>query len=147
MGDDYVCDAKKRYQLKFGKIFERESIHRIPKISLPAKYEIVISSCDARVGRALFLFNDDSNEDNENADNHGASTPREGNDGMVVVALDSSSLVTPRPSVGKKKAKLMEFSDCHCHAAFLGNKTTANNKGNAATTTKVLEFDNLVTTH
>ena len=76
--DDYIYDAKKRYQLKFGKIFKHESVHRILKKSLP-KYEIVISSCEARVGRALFLM---TNDDDVLLDKNHAN--EEGNEGSTL---------------------------------------------------------------
>ncbi len=54
-------------------------------------------------------------------------------------AFDLSSLVTPCPSVGKKKAKLMAFADC-CHAAcvLIGDKGQETSSNAAAK----VEFDN-----
>jgi hypothetical protein len=136
--EDYVCEAKKKYQIKFGKIFKHEAVHLILKKSLP-KYEIVISSCDARVGRALFFLNVDNRNDD---DSRGSAL--EGADSNIMMPagvalvddIRNSSLVTPRPTIGKKKAKLMEFVD-RCRAT--GHKTT--NKDILAATAKV-EFDN-----
>lgn len=143
--DDYICDAKKRYQLKFGKIFKHESVHRILKKSLP-KYEIVISSCEARVGRALFLMtNDDDVLDKNHAneeDNEGSTLEEEGINNIQQgnsKAVKDSSLVTPRPSVGKKKAKLMEFAE-RCRVA-----PAAKTMCNDAATNKV-EFYNAAKT-
>jgi hypothetical protein len=114
--DDYICDAKKR------KIFKHESVHRIQKKSLP-KYEIVmivISSCYARVGWAFFFMaNEDDVLDNANQDNGGSTLDKEKGGNNIRAnefhddqsAVVDSSLVTPRPSIGKKKAKVMDFAE------------------------------------
>ena len=144
--DDYICDAKKRYQLKFGKVFKHDSVHLILKKYLP-KYEIVVASCDARVCRALFLLNKDQEERERGGTQEGINANGEevedgSRDGVNKNhrredAFDSSSLVTPRPSVGKKKAKLMAFADRrHAALVLIGDKETSSNAA------AKVEFDN-----
>lgn len=60
--DDYVCNAKKKFRLKFGKHFKHEAVFTILKKSLP-KYEINVSTLDARVARALFFVDNYINQD------------------------------------------------------------------------------------
>jgi hypothetical protein len=93
-------------------------------------YEIVISNCDTRVGRALFLMmndNDGGNDADEDNRGEGRTTVKgdvnniRNGDSAVVDSL----LVTPRPSVGKKKAtRLMEFAECRHGALLPGHNTT-----------------------
>lgn len=144
--DDYVCDAKKRYQLKFGKVFRHESVHLILKKYLP-KYEIVVASCDARVSRALFLLNNDQEQEGEEGTQEARSANEEvegSSNGIDKNQRDAfeSSLVTPRPSIGKKKAKLMSFADRRRTPLLIGHhKETSSNAAAAAAAAKV-EFDN-----
>jgi hypothetical protein len=146
--EDYICDAKKRYQLKFGKVFKHDSVHLILKKYLP-KYEIVVASCDARVCRALFLLNKDQEERERGGTQEGINANDEeledgSRDGVnknhrSEDAFDSSSLVTPRPSVGKKKAKLMAFADRrHAALVLIGDKGQETSSNAAAK----VEFDN-----
>jgi hypothetical protein len=105
--DDYVLAAKKQFQSKMLKVFKHEVVYNILKRKLP-KFELVISSVDARVARALFLLNNDAAVGVVRmGDTPGATSA--GN--VSVTALrDPISLITPRPSIGKRKAKLLEFA-------------------------------------
>lgn len=114
--DDYACDAKKKFQLKFGKQFKHDAVFAILKKSLP-KNEINVCSMDARVSRALFFV-----DRNKQERQHEGAMPT----GVVGASTASSSpdeesefcaqdnndfeLLTPRPTMGKKKAKLTEFN-------------------------------------
>ncbi len=118
--EDYVHEAKNQYRLCQGKVFKHEMVYSVLKKGLP-KFELVASSMDARVCRALFLL--DNNLDLVSAEQaRGDTTTRtpiarhafapvvEHNYAADAanyhhVDVCATSLITPRPSIGKKKAK------------------------------------------
>jgi hypothetical protein len=107
--DDYVLTAKKQFQSKVFKVFKHEVVYNILRRKLPKfKLGVVISSVDARVARALFLLDNDAVVGVFCMGN----TPDATSAGKVsVTALrDAISLITPRPSIGKRKAKSLEFA-------------------------------------
>jgi hypothetical protein len=133
---DYVTKAKDVFHLKTGKLFKHDMVYDLLKRGLP-KYEISTSTIDARVVRALFLMDsnidgrleeeEDGNEDPrttassyESGSNNlqaaasvgaGKSGVRADDDANMRI-VGASSLVTPRPTIGKKKAKqLMQHSN------------------------------------
>jgi hypothetical protein len=113
------------FQLKHGKTFKHDAVYSILKKALP-KYEIVLASCDARVACALFLLDADDIFKNgataacgvQNVSMIVGTTPgqqnsnaEEGSDNTLT-SVDNAScclLITPRPTVGKKRAKLAAF--------------------------------------
>ncbi|KAI2513515.1 No apical meristem-associated C-terminal domain [Fragilaria crotonensis] len=101
--DDYVNGAKRKFLVKFCKGFKHDLVYIVLKKSLP-KYEINISALDLRVRRALFFC------DNDNAV---PFVDGEGGDVAVVApaggAVPGIGMCTPRPSIGKKKAKANEY--------------------------------------
>ncbi len=118
--EDYNQEAKKQFQHRQGKIFKHELVYSILK-RLP-KFELVAANIDARVARALLLLDNDvavnqqrqqeGRGDNRKNNNH--STTRQvfallGNNRAAADNFndvpDSSLITTPRPSIGKKKAK------------------------------------------
>ena len=107
--------------------------------SLP-KYDIVISSCYARVGWALFFM---ANEDDV-LDNGGSTLDnKKGGDNIRAnefhddqSTVVDSSLVTPRPSIGKKKTKLMDFAEHH----HLATTSACNIATSTTDTMKKVEF-------
>jgi hypothetical protein len=107
---DYVLEAKKQFMFKMAKTFKHDDVYNILKCSL-AKYELVFSSMDSRVARALFLLDSDANAGvvRINGLTHANSTDTV--DPLVPVCdIERTSLLTPRPSIGKRKAKAIEFA-------------------------------------
>jgi hypothetical protein len=101
--DNYVNDAKRKFLVKFGKGFKHEMAYNVLKKSGLPKYEINMATIDSRVRRALFFC------DNDNAVSVGVDG--EGED--ITVAPRPSGgmgMCTPRPSIGKKKAKVNEYN-------------------------------------
>ena len=123
---DYVTVAKSQFQVRIKKIFKHELVYNILKKDMP-KFKIDVTTLDRTVVRALFLLESDANlvavdavadvavagdgavvaggvivDDNVLL----AVTPRAG--GVVPLVL-ATSLLTPRPSIGKKKAKEIKF--------------------------------------
>ena len=105
--DDYVMDAKRRFLLKFTKPFKHEMVYNILKKSLP-KYDIPITAIDSRVKRALFFCDNDTNTGSIVSEENGAV------DDVAVVpptgGVPGIGMCTPRPSVGKKKAKTIAYN-------------------------------------
>jgi len=100
--DDYVNDAKRKFLVKFGKGFKHEMVYNVLKKSLP-KYEIVMTAIDSRVRRSLFFCDNDTavpSVDGEESEDV-AVAPGEG-------AVPGMGMCTPRPTIGKKKAKANE---------------------------------------
>ena len=144
---DYVTKAKDVFQLKTGKFFKHDMVYDLLKRALP-KYELSLSTIDARVVRALFLMDCDNeygrqekggNEDptattsNESgsidlpsAESVGAEKAGEGGSNSADDATSSiigfSSLVTPRPTIGKKKAKQLAQANSRMHINANANK-------------------------
>jgi hypothetical protein len=56
---DYVTKAKDVFQLKTGKFYKHDMVYDLLKRGLP-KYELSLSTIDARVVRALFLMDCDN---------------------------------------------------------------------------------------
>lgn len=110
---DYVAEAKKQFQSRMKKMFKHELVYDILKKDMP-KFQLDLSSIDSRVRRSVFLL--DSDDALVAAANAAAAAvpgvvavavaPRAG--GLVPVVL-AASLLTPRPSIGKRKAKELEF--------------------------------------
>lgn len=116
---DYTAKAKAMFQLKHGKTFKHDVVYSILKKALP-KYEIVLASCDARVARALFLLDSDQDSTTTAA---GEGTP----DGDTITTIEDAAnnsclLVTPRPTVGKKRAKLAVFKQQQQQKRQMHNK-------------------------
>ena len=125
---DYVTKAKDVFHLKTGTLFKHDMVYDLLKRGLP-KYEISTSTIDARVARALFLMDSDidgrlEEEEDGNEDPTTASSYESGSNNLQAAAsvgagksgvradddasmriVGASSLVTPRPTIGKKKAK------------------------------------------
>ena len=118
--EDYVQEAKKQYLIRQGKVFKHEMVYSVLKRGLP-KYELVLGTVDARVTRALFLLDNDVIEGQE--ENRSHNTAIAGSTGQTarafgtVLVVDNhhdrvsdSALMTPRPSIGKRKAKELAFA-------------------------------------
>jgi hypothetical protein len=106
---DYVVEAKQQFLLKVSKAFKHEDVYNILKSSLP-KYELVFSSIDSRVARALLLLDSDANAGvvRINGSTHADSTDTV--DPPPARDIERTSLLTPRPSIGKRKAKAIAFA-------------------------------------
>ena len=103
--DDYVTEAKKLFLTRMKKAFKHELVYNILKKDM-AKFQLDLKSVDARVVRALFLLDSDAELADAAAAVDGIVAPRAG--GVLPVVL-ASSFLTPRPSIGKRKAKEIEF--------------------------------------
>ena len=64
---DYTAKAKADFQVKQGKLFKHEIVFGILRRNLP-KYELVLANIDQRVVRALFLYDNDREEQARNED-------------------------------------------------------------------------------
>lgn len=108
-GGLHLAWKQRKIQFKMTKVFKHDDVYDILKRSLP-KYELVISTIDSRVARALLLLDSDANAGvvciNVTADTSFTG----GNTVVPVHAHGRTSLLTPRPSIGKRKAKLIEFA-------------------------------------
>jgi hypothetical protein len=118
---DYVTEAKKQFQSRMKKMFKHELVYDILKKDMP-KFQLDLSSIDDRVCCSVFLLDSDAEIVAAAAAGTAAApsvvaiavpgvvavavAPRAG--GVVPVVL-ASSLLTPRPSIGKRKAKELEF--------------------------------------
>ena len=102
--DDYVLAARKQYQPKMLKAFKHDLVYNILKRKLP-KFELVISNLDARVVRALFVLVSDPTLDVMMRTSNTAGTCA-----TALVTIAASALLTPRPTIGKKKAKAWQFA-------------------------------------
>ncbi len=111
LADGRLCfESKKQCMFKMTKTFKHEDVYNILKCSLP-KYELVFSSIDSRVARAVFLLDSDANAGvvRINGLTHANSTDTV--DPLVPVCdIERTSLLNPRPSIGKRKGKAIEFS-------------------------------------
>ena len=105
---DYTAEANRMFLIKHGKAFKHEAVYNILK-KLP-KYEIDIGVVNAQVSCALLMFDDHRvNEDEENVE------PGSEEVSAIGTAVDSTSapsigMCTPRPTMGKKKARNFEFN-------------------------------------
>jgi hypothetical protein len=98
--DDYVLAAKKQFQSKMLKVFKHEVVYNILRRKLP-KFELVISSVDARVARALFLLD---NDDVVGVVRMGDTPDATSAGNVSVTALrDPISLINPLPVLAKGK--------------------------------------------
>ena len=106
---DYTAEANRMFLIKHGKAFKHEVVYNILKKILP-KYEINIGVVNAQVSRALLMCDDHrANEDEENVE------PSSEEGSAIGTAIDSTSapfigMCTPRPTMGKKKAKNFDFN-------------------------------------
>ena len=126
--EDYVHEAKRQFQNRQGKHFKHEMVYSVLKRGLP-KFELVVASVDARVSRALFLLDNDLDlvsaaeqgqgvncNINNNQQHDTAMAPRTARNVFASVESNcadadvcDTSLITPRPSIGKKKAKEIAY--------------------------------------
>jgi hypothetical protein len=133
MEDCDVQEAKKQYQIRQGKIFKHEMIYSILRRGLP-KYEIVIATIHPRVARAFLLDNNiqlsaaasapagGHQLEGDNGNSNDSALPAARAFGTVPLENDiaaDTSLLTPRASIGKRKAKEIAFA-----AAARNNKNT-----------------------
>ena len=107
---DYVNDAKRKFLVKTGKPFRHELVYDVLKKSLP-KFQINKTQIDARVQRALFFCDNDVGnaapvEEEQNGDEDAVVLAH-----VVPEAADViGGMCTPRPNIGKKKAKALEHN-------------------------------------
>ena len=132
--EDYVAKAKNLFLVKNGKYFKHEQVYIILKEKLP-KYEIPLANIDSRVARALFLLDSDDIAHEEMAratpsepsemeeavpedDDVGIIVASESGDtaesggtaetvASVLANSEEMDVGIPRPTIGKKKAKLL----------------------------------------
>lgn len=121
---DYVEEAKKQFQFKMKKAFKHDAVYEILKKARLPKYELELSSVNASVTRALFFLDNEVDELGVPTAENGASadmttlkrpsvladnSAAPGGGGVCTIET-TSTLITPRPSIGKRKAKSMEFN-------------------------------------
>ena len=88
--NDYTTKAKATFQMKQGKMFKHEIVFDILRRTLP-KFELVLATTDARVVRALFMYDDEM----ENA-----GDPDDEDAAPAAVGLVATTLFpTPPPGV------------------------------------------------
>jgi hypothetical protein len=140
---DYVTDAKTQFQTRMRKAFKHELVYDVLKKDMP-KFQLDLSSIDGMVHRSLFLLESDSDLVAAAAGLVGVApvvavapvapgvvalvveVPRprgfQRAGGVVPVVL-ATSLLTPRPSIGKRKARELEYQRQHSS----GKKGTGKN--------------------
>jgi hypothetical protein len=114
---DYYNDAKRRYVCKYLKPFKFEDVWTVLKENL-VKFQIPSDVMDSRVQRALFFCDDDNNDDNAGAC---AGTDKSEEAVRSATAVSAApvqrfisagvGMCTPRPTMGKKKAKAVAYGN------------------------------------
>jgi hypothetical protein len=131
--EDYVHDAKRKFIAKFDKPFKHETVYDTLKRSLP-KFAIDMDSVHPRVKNTILFCENDN-----------APAVADGNfDGVAGgVVTDAAGggipglgMYTPRPTVGKKKAK----------ALLMSNSVTSGNKKQEAEEA-ALANENIIAMH
>ena len=104
---DYVTEAKGKFQILTGKNFKHELVYNILK-RLP-KYEIARTTIHPKVSEALSLFNNDTRMDMDcgNHDENNEQDTANGDGGNNEETSVETPYCTPRPTVGKKRAKML----------------------------------------
>jgi hypothetical protein len=159
--EDYVHEEKNQYRLRQGKVFKHEMVYSVLKKGLP-KFELVVSSMDARVCRALFLLDNDLDlvsADQARGDTttrtpiaHHAFAPVVEHNRAANAAnyhhvdVCATSLITPRPLIGKKKAK-NAYGRCSRHISKFDTPSSVESRRKAVELKNVQKYKhNLVLT-
>ena len=100
---DYVDEGKRKFVVKFSKPFKHENVYNILSKSLP-KYQLNLEMIDGRVRRALFFVDNELNAAGTVVGGSDGSGD-EGGSAVAPVGPIPAIVCTPRPTVGKKKAK------------------------------------------
>ena len=139
---DYYNDAKRRYVCKYLKPFKFEGVWNILKENL-VKFQIPSDVMDSVVERALVFCDDDNAGACAGTDNSeevgGHATTASAVPVQQFIPAAGVGMCTPRPTMGKKKAKAVEY----------GNR---NNKKNITSKKQKLETEmskmaDVATTH